>query len=138
MRDRKVEELKKRLCEQGVELPTLSSRKELIVAGDEAFHKPNDGNCKFFFLIYSFINLYKDIFIDTIFQCLNPVSNPPPSPEACEQTELDLKSIPINLVTNDEDEGISEKPSTSHGIETTLETYEDDFLDVNCGDMDYF
>lgn len=62
MRDRKVEELKKRLCEQGVELPTLSSRKELIVAGDEAFHKPNDGNCKFF-LTYSSIHIRIDFLI---------------------------------------------------------------------------
>lgn len=49
MRDRKVEELKKRLCEHGVELPALSSRKDLIAGGDETLHKQNDGNCKTFF-----------------------------------------------------------------------------------------
>lgn len=46
MRDRKVEELKKRLCEQGAELPSLSTRKELMLMGDEINQKQNDGNCK--------------------------------------------------------------------------------------------
>ncbi|XP_065370336.1 phosphorylated adapter RNA export protein [Calliphora vicina] len=111
MRDRKVKELKKRLCEQGAELPSLNTRKELMLLGDEINQNQNDGN----------------------------LSNPPPSPEAYEHLELDLKSIPINHVTNDVEVDVAEKPSTSHGIESkTLQTYEDDFLDVNCGDMDFF
>ncbi|KAM7344235.1 phosphorylated adaptor for RNA export [Cochliomyia hominivorax] len=111
MRDRKVEELKKRLCEQGAELPSLNTRKELMLVGDEANNqKQNDGN----------------------------LSNPPPSPEAYEHVELDLKSIPINHVTNDVETEITEKPSTSYrSDEKKFQTYEDDCLDVNCGDMDF-
>lgn len=68
------------------------------------------------------------------------VSNPPPSPEAYEHIELDLKSIPINHVNHEEDVDNSEKPSTSKAClqAKTFQTYEDDFLDVNCGDMDFF
>lgn len=111
MRDRKVEELKKRLSEQGAELPSLNTRKDLMLLGDEPNQKQNDGN----------------------------LSNPPPSPEASEQSLLDLESIPINHVTNDVDIDTADKPSTSHGIKANiLKTFEDDFLDVNCGDMDFF
>lgn len=48
IRDRKVEELKKRLCEQGGELPNLGTRKELMLLGEEANPKPNNGNCKIY------------------------------------------------------------------------------------------
>lgn len=65
------------------------------------------------------------------------VSNPPPSPEAVEQSP-DFKSLAINHVNNDEVD-LSEKPSTSHGLHPKeLQTYEDDVLDVHCGDMEFF
>ncbi|KAI8128657.1 hypothetical protein FF38_10804 [Lucilia cuprina] len=110
MRERKVKELKKRLCEQVAELPHLNTRKDQMLFGEEINQKQNDGN----------------------------LSNPPPSPEAYEHIELDFKSIPINHVTND-DNDLEQHPSTSQGVKAkTFQTYEDDFLDVNCGDMDFF
>ncbi|XP_058975892.1 phosphorylated adapter RNA export protein-like [Musca domestica] len=113
MRERKVEELKKRLSEQGAELNApLCTRKDLILMGDEALKEQQKGN----------------------------LSNPPPSPEAAEQSP-EYKSLPINVVSNENVEP-TEKPSTSRGGAAAsveeFKTYEDDFLDVHCGDMDFF
>ncbi|XP_073813472.1 phosphorylated adaptor for RNA export [Musca autumnalis] len=113
MRERKVEELKKRLSEQGAELNTpLCTRKDLILMCDDTLKEQQKGN----------------------------LSNPPPSPEAAEQSP-EYKSLPINVVSNETVEP-SEKPSTSRGVcsavDDELKTYEDDFLDVHCGDMDFF
>lgn len=48
--------------------------------------------------------------------------------------------MPINhAIANDVDAVLLEKPSTSQATGSNiLRTYEDDFLDVNCGDMDFF
>lgn len=47
MRERKVEELKKRLSEQGAELNApLCTRKDLILMGDEALKEQQKGNRK--------------------------------------------------------------------------------------------
>ncbi|XP_075168686.1 phosphorylated adaptor for RNA export [Haematobia irritans] len=109
MRERKVAELKKCLSEQGAELNTLSTRKDLLLMGEELLKEQERGN----------------------------LSNPPPSPEAAERSP-EYKSLPINFVTNDSVD-LTEKPSTSHAaVANDLQTYEDDFLDVNCGDMDFF
>ncbi|XP_013104903.2 phosphorylated adapter RNA export protein [Stomoxys calcitrans] len=109
MRERKVEELKKRLSEQGAELNSLATRKDLMLMGEELLKEQEKGN----------------------------LSNPPPSPEASEKSP-EYKSLPINLVSNDTVD-LTEKPSTSHAaVAKELQTYEDDFLDVNCGDMDFF
>ncbi|XP_055917339.1 phosphorylated adapter RNA export protein [Eupeodes corollae] len=64
------------------------------------------------------------------------LSNPPPSPVGHENSP-DYKSHAINEVCG---EPSPEKPSTSKDIPTDPEllTYDDDFLDVNCGDMDFF
>lgn len=85
----------------------------------------------------------KNYYITKVFENINVylyfvVSNPPPSPEAAEKSP-EYSSLPINLVNTDAVEE-HEKPSTSHdtAVAKELQTYEDDFLDVNCGDMDFF
>lgn len=45
MRERKVEELKKRLSEQGTELTSLSVRRDHMILGEDVNQKPQDGNC---------------------------------------------------------------------------------------------
>ncbi|XP_055838058.1 phosphorylated adapter RNA export protein [Episyrphus balteatus] len=64
------------------------------------------------------------------------LSNPPPSPVGQEHSP-EYKSHAINEVCG---EPSPEKPSTSKDvpIEPELLSYDDDFLDVNCGDMDFF
>ncbi|KAH8254570.1 hypothetical protein KR032_010946 [Drosophila birchii] len=118
MRDRKVEELKKCLSKQSTELPTLSQRKEHYMQGDELSAENQPGN----------------------------LSNPPPSPVGAGQEqdspEYKTHEININLVDN------SDLPSTSKAAAAAaaqgaaglkeLISYDDDFLDVNCGEMDFF
>ncbi|CAD7013304.1 unnamed protein product [Ceratitis capitata] len=114
-RDRKVEELKKRLSEQEKDLPALSTRKEHFLLGSELENQ--SGN----------------------------ISNPPPSPVGNEQSP-DYKTHAINHVPSDADTDTSpDKPSTSASALAALASppkdlvgYEDDFLDVNCGEMDLF
>lgn len=73
------------------------------------------------------------------------VSNPPPSPVGNEQSP-DYKAHAINHVSSDADNDASQdKPSTSASALAALTSpskdlvsYEDDFLDVNCGEMDLF
>ncbi|KAI9577823.1 phosphorylated adapter RNA export protein [Glossina fuscipes] len=113
IRERKVEELKKRLSEQGTELTSLSVRRDHMILGEDINQKPQDAN----------------------------LSNPPPSPEAVQQSP-DYKSLAINHVSSEDD--VTDKPSTSqhdHVIGTAskeLLEYENDILDLNCGDMDLF
>lgn len=47
MRERKVAELKKCLNEQGTELNSLCTRKELILMSDESLKEQQRGNCKY-------------------------------------------------------------------------------------------
>ncbi|XP_030386444.1 phosphorylated adapter RNA export protein [Scaptodrosophila lebanonensis] len=110
MRDRKVEELKKCLSKQSTEMPSLNSRKELYMQGAESSAESQPGN----------------------------LSNPPPSPVGQGQCSPEYKTheITINHVDN------SDIPSTSKAASTAglkdLVSYDDDFLDVNCGEMDFF
>ncbi|XP_002074815.3 phosphorylated adapter RNA export protein [Drosophila willistoni] len=111
MRDRKVEELKICLNKQSTDLPSLNSRKEHYMQDDELSSKSQPGN----------------------------LSNPPPSPVGLEQgssPEYKTHGININLVDH------TELPSTSKAATATkgqhLVSYDDDFLDVNCGEMDFF
>ncbi|XP_022221640.1 phosphorylated adapter RNA export protein [Drosophila obscura] len=113
MRDRKVEELKKCLSKQSTELPSLCQRKEHYMQADELSAQSQPGN----------------------------LSNPPPSPVGQEQESPEYKTheININLVDN------AELPSTSKAAALAaspalkeLVSYDDDFLDVNCGEMDFF
>ncbi|KAI8038682.1 phosphorylated adapter RNA export protein [Drosophila gunungcola] len=117
MRDRKVEELKKCLSQQVPELPALSQRKEHYMQGDELRAESQPAN----------------------------LSNPPPSPVGAGQEEdspeYRTHEININLVES------AELPSTSKAAAAAaaqgaplkgLISYDDDFLDVNCGDMDFF
>ncbi|KAH8277781.1 hypothetical protein KR018_006817 [Drosophila ironensis] len=114
MRDRKVEELKKCLSEQSTELPTLSLRKEHYMQGEDLGAETGQpGN----------------------------LSNPPPSPVGAgqESDSLEYKAhgININVVQG------GELPSTSKAAAATLGhsdpvSYDDDYLDINCGDMDLF
>ncbi|XP_017475513.1 PREDICTED: phosphorylated adapter RNA export protein [Rhagoletis zephyria] len=113
-RERKVEELKKRLSEQEKDLPALSTRKEHILLGSNLENQ--SGN----------------------------LSNPPPSPVGNEQSP-DYKAHAINHVPSDADTDASpDKPSTSASALAALTSpskelvgYDDDFLDVNCGEMDF-
>ncbi|KAH8353970.1 hypothetical protein KR067_006705 [Drosophila pandora] len=115
MRDRKVEELKKCLSEQSTELPALSQRKELYMQSGELRAESQPGS----------------------------LSNPPPSPVGAGQEQdspgYKAHEININLVDS------ADLPSTSKAAAATQESgfpdlvsYDDDFLDVNCGDMDFF
>lgn len=47
MRERKVEELKKRLSEQAAELSSLKTRTEIMVLGYESLNEQKKGNCKY-------------------------------------------------------------------------------------------
>ncbi|XP_037714242.1 phosphorylated adapter RNA export protein [Drosophila subpulchrella] len=117
MRDRKVEELKKCLSKQVPELPTLSQRKEHYMQGDELREDNQPSN----------------------------LSNPPPSPVGAgqEQDSPEYRTHDININVVD----TTELPSTSKAAAAAaaqgaplkgLISYDDDFLDVNCGDMDFF
>ncbi|KAH8370899.1 hypothetical protein KR093_005510 [Drosophila rubida] len=110
IRDRKVEELKKCLSEKSTELPLLLTRKEHYLQGAESLNQNQPGN----------------------------LSNPPPSPVGQEQNSPEYKTheININLIDN------ADLPSTSKAAATAglkeLISYDDDILDVNCGEMDLF
>ncbi|ALC40541.1 Phax [Drosophila busckii] len=109
IRDRKVEELKKCLNEQSTELPTLSSRKEHYMQGGESIVQHQPGN----------------------------LSNPPPSPEHEQGTpEYKTHEININLVEN-ADVPSTSKAAAACGLKELI-SYDDDILDVNCGEMDFF
>ncbi|XP_067630810.1 phosphorylated adapter RNA export protein [Eurosta solidaginis] len=117
-RDRKVEELKKRLSEKekGL-LPAVGTRKEQhFLLGSDLENQT--GN----------------------------LSNPPPSPVGNEQSP-DYKAHAINHVTSDVDTDAAspDKPSTSASALAALTSpskalvaYDDDLLDINCGEMDLF
>ncbi|KAH8297168.1 hypothetical protein KR044_005795 [Drosophila immigrans] len=110
IRDRKVEELKKCLSEKSTELPSLLTRKEHYFQGAESLNQNQPGS----------------------------LSNPPPSPVGQEQNSPEYKTheININLIDN------ADLPSTSKAAATAglkeLVSYDDDILDVNCGEMDLF
>ncbi|XP_039502281.1 phosphorylated adapter RNA export protein [Drosophila santomea] len=115
MRDRKVEELKKCLSKQVTELPTLNQRKEYYMQGDEQREDKLPGN----------------------------LSNPPPSPVGAGQEqdspEYRTHEININLVDNAELPSTSKAAAAAQGAPLKdLISYDDDFLSVNCGDMDFF
>ncbi|KAH8314401.1 hypothetical protein KR059_005335 [Drosophila kikkawai] len=116
MRDRKVEELKKCLSKQSTELPTLSQRKEHYMQGDELSAESQPGN----------------------------VSNPPPSPVGAGQEqdspEYKTHEININLVDNSDLPSTSKAAAAAQGAVELKEliSYDDDFLDVNCAEMDFF
>ncbi|XP_020814590.1 phosphorylated adapter RNA export protein [Drosophila serrata] len=116
LRDRKVEELKKCLSKQSTELPTLSQRKEHYMQGDELSPESQPGN----------------------------LSNPPPSPVGAGQEqdspEYKTHEININLVDNSDLPSTSKAAAAVHGAveQKELISYDDDFLDVNCGEMDFF
>ncbi|EDW36114.1 GL17621 [Drosophila persimilis] len=113
MRNRKVEELKKCLSKQSTELASLCQRKEHYMQADELSAESQPGN----------------------------VSNPPPSPVGHEQESPEYKTHEININHVDN----AELPSTSKAAALAssvglkeLVSYDDDFLDVNCGEMDFF
>ncbi|XP_033252866.1 phosphorylated adapter RNA export protein-like isoform X2 [Drosophila miranda] len=113
MRDRKVEELKKCLSKQSTELASLCQRKEHYMQADELSAESQPGN----------------------------VTNPPPSPVGHEQESPEYKTHEININHVDN----AELPSTSKAAALAssvglkeLVSYDDDFLDVNCGEMDFF
>ncbi|KAH8402209.1 hypothetical protein KR009_010455 [Drosophila setifemur] len=139
MRDRKVEELKKCLSKQSTELPTLSQRREHYMQGDDLGAENLPGNRK---------KALREYFVLQIIKHPSKVSNPPPSPVGAGQEhdspEYKTHGININLLDN------AELPSTSKAAAAAsaavqgagglkdLVSYDDDFLDVNCGDMDFF
>lgn len=85
----------------------------------------------------------KAIILNKLINSFRIVSNPPPSPVGAGQEQdspgYKAHEININLVDN------ADLPSTSKAAAATQEagfqnlvSYDDDFLDVNCGDMDFF
>lgn len=135
MRERKVEELKKCLSKQSTELPTLSQRKEHYMQGDERSPESQPGNCKGL-----------RVGNPSVINCPLPstVSNPPPSPVGAGQEqdspEYKTHEININLVDNSDLPSTSKAAAAAQGAVALKEliSYDDDFLDVNCGEMDFF
>ncbi|KAH8415934.1 hypothetical protein KR222_004324, partial [Zaprionus bogoriensis] len=111
IRDRKVEELKKCLSEKSTELPSLLTRKEHYLQGAESISQDQPGS----------------------------LSNPPPSPVGQEQSSPEYKTheININLVDGSDHLPSTSKAALSMGLKE-LVSYDDDILDVNCGEMDLF
>ncbi|XP_017015127.1 phosphorylated adapter RNA export protein [Drosophila takahashii] len=73
----------------------------------------------------------------------NNLSNPPPSPVGAGQEqdspEYRTHEININLVDTAELPSTSKAAAAAQGAPLKeLTSYDDDFLDVNCGDMDFF
>lgn len=112
-RHRKVEELKKRLRAKEKNLPALTSRAEVYLGSELKI------------------------------EASSTLSNPPPSPVGHEQSP-EYKSHAINEVCGEpailSPTPSSEKPSTSKQIPAQSESvsYEVDFLDIDCNDMDFF
>ncbi|XP_053963909.1 phosphorylated adapter RNA export protein [Anastrepha ludens] len=114
-RDRKVEELKKRLSEQEKDLPALSSRKEHFLLGSDLENQ--SGN----------------------------LSNPPPSPVGNEQSPDYKAHAINHVPSDADSDAIPDKPSTSASALAALTSpskdlvgYDDDFIDVTGGEMDLF
>ncbi|KAH8284969.1 hypothetical protein KR054_003348 [Drosophila jambulina] len=135
MRDRKVEELKKCLSKQSTELPALSHRKEHYLQGDKLSAESKPGNCKIVRVGNSSV---------TNGSSPSTVSNPPPSPVGAGQEqdspEYKTHEININLVDNSDLPSTSKAAAAAQGAAELKElvSYDDDFLDVNCGEMDFF
>jgi len=99
--------------------------------GAESIDQNQPGSCKYFpFKVYS-------INANMIFG-YSTVSNPPPSPVGQEQSSPEYKTHEININLVDS----TDLPSTSKAALTSghkqLISYDDDILDVNCGEMDLF
>ncbi|XP_030559991.1 phosphorylated adapter RNA export protein [Drosophila novamexicana] len=110
IRDRKVEELKKRLSEKSTEMPSLNTRKELYMQGAESIAQTLPGN----------------------------LSNPPPSPVGQEQSSPEYKTHEINInVVDNADLPSTSKAASAAGLKELI-SYDDDILDVSCGKMDLF
>ncbi|KAM8712978.1 hypothetical protein ACLKA7_013321 [Drosophila subpalustris] len=110
IRDRKVEELKKCLSEKSTELPLLITRKEHYMQGADSIDQNQPGS----------------------------LSNPPPSPVGHEQSSPEYKSHEINInLIDSTDLPSTSKAAMSAGLKEMI-SYDDDILDVNCGEMDLF
>lgn len=105
-------------------MPSLNSRKELA--------QIQPGNCKtvLYLSTINYSHLNYSLFV---------VSNPPPSPVGQEQSSPEYRTHEINInVVDNTDLPSTSKAATAAASLKQLISYDDDIIDVNCGEMDLF